>query len=100
MNNIKFIDYRPVDGQNYLGIATVLIEDKIYLRYRLVLNKKTGGKFLSPASLKVNETTYTESFALDSRILDEKIKEIIMQHVPSVNGHIPSETDDFSEVPF
>lgn len=79
MNNVKFIDYKPTPGEKHLGIATVLINDIVYLRYKIVTGKN-GGFFPNAASYRFSEfgvETYLPAFVIESNFLKEQVEQAI-----------------------
>jgi hypothetical protein len=74
---IEFLDYTPTPTEKHLGIASVMIDDIIVLKYKIVPGKQDKGFYIQTSSLKTSETDYTPSFIVDSRKDEESIKETI-----------------------
>ena len=78
--NIKFIEFKKVFGEKHFGIASVILDDKIMLRYRIVPGKDGKGFYCKPASHKIGEN-YVDSFEIDSNFLKNAIDSTIRDHV-------------------
>ena len=69
--NIKFIDFKKVFGEKYFGIAAIVLDDKIMLRY------------------KVGDD-YIDAFEIDSNFTKSAIDQVIRDHVkPLLDDGIP-----------
>ncbi len=86
MNNFEFLQYDPVVGEKFLGIATVRAWGRIILRYKIVPGKEGKGFFASTASIK-NGERYESAFMLDSNYENQLLQALIKDKVSSVlNG--------------
>jgi hypothetical protein len=80
---MEFISYQAVQGQKYLGIATVNYNG-VMLRFKIVSNKDGTGYFPAAASYNVGsegQDRYIAAFAVDSNTQGEILKELIMERV-------------------
>lgn len=96
---IKFIEFIETHGEKHLGIATISIENTIYMRYKVLANQK-GGYFLAPPSYRIkkqndnnSEDSYIAAFVVDSNFLKEKIENLIRENVKNYFNNI-------NEIPF
>jgi hypothetical protein len=83
MKQIDFHSYQEVQGQKYLGIATVNF-DGVMLRYKIVNNKDGTAFFPAAASYNVGSNgvdRYISAFCIDSNMQNEILKELIMKNV-------------------
>jgi len=83
MNQMEFVNFQAVQGQKYLGIATVNFNG-VMLRYKIVSNKDGNGYFPAAASYNVGTEgadRYITAFCLDSNTQNEILKELIMERV-------------------
>lgn len=83
MNQMEFVSFQAVQGQKYLGIATVNFNG-VMLRYKIVSNKDGNGYFPAAASYNVGTEgadRYITAFCLDSNTQNEILKELIMEKV-------------------
>lgn len=83
MNQMEFVNFQAVQGQKYLGIATVNFNG-VMLRYKIVSNKDGNGYFPAAASYNVGTEgadRYITAFCLDSNTQNEILKELIMEKV-------------------
>lgn len=78
--DIKFIDFTRVENEKHLGIATVCLDDKIYLRYKINPGKEGKGFFLKEATYKVDDG-YLPSFIVDSNFTCQKIESIVRENL-------------------
>lgn len=79
---IKFIEFKKVVGEKYLGIATICLDGKIYLRYKVNQGKEGKGYFFKEASYKVGEE-YLPSFVVDSNYTCQKIESVLRENMKS-----------------
>lgn len=87
--NIKFIDFKKVFGEKYFGIASVVLDDKIMLRYKVIPGKEGKGFYMKPASYKIGED-YVDAFEIDSNFTKSAIDQVIRDHVkPMLDDGIP-----------
>ena len=107
--DIKFIEYKMTPGEKHLGIVTILLDDKIFLNYRISEGKDGKGMFPSPASYKITEgglESYIPAFVIDSRRTHDQIMALIRQEIhDSAKPKAPTKTsasvkDDFGDCPF
>lgn len=107
--DIKFIEYKLTPGEKHLGIVTILLDSKIFLRYRISEGKDGKGMFPSAASYKVTEggvDAYLPAFVIDSRMAHEQIMTVIKQGIhDSAQPKAPIKTnasihDEFGDCPF
>lgn len=83
MSQMEFVSYQAVQGQKYLGIATVNFNG-VMLRYKIVSNKDGTGYFPASASYNVGtegQDRYIAAFCIDSNSQNEILKELIMERV-------------------
>jgi hypothetical protein len=83
MNDVKFTDYKATPGEKHLGIATVLINNIIFLRYKIMTGKQ-GGHYPNIASYKITEygtDSYMPAWIIESNMLKEKVHETILSNV-------------------
>lgn len=80
MNNFEFLSYEPVNGEKFLGIATVRAWGKIILRYKIVPTKDGKGIFPASSSIK-NGEKYENSFMIDSNYENQAIIALIKDKV-------------------
>ena len=77
MNQIKFLDYKATPGEKHLGIATILINNVIYFRFKISVGKN-GGYFGNPASYKHTDQygveSYIPAFGCESNMLNEEVQ--------------------------
>ena len=78
--NIKFIEFKKVFGEKHLGIASVILDDKIMLRYRIVPGKDGKGFWCKPPSYKIGDV-YVDAFEIDSNFVKSAIEATIRDHV-------------------
>ena len=86
MNPIEFIAFHETPNEKHMGIATVKLYGKIFLKYKIVPNKDGSGFFPSAPSYKITKDgneVYTPAFLVDSRGEEEEIKELIHSAVKS-----------------
>lgn len=86
---IKLLDYiQTPEDQKCLGVATISMDEKIILRYKVIPKKDGKGFFVAAPSCKVGEE-YQSAFMLANRIEEEEINSMIRK---SVNMHksVPS----------
>ena len=86
MNPIEFISFIETPNEKHLGIATIKLYGKIFIKYKIVPNKDGSGFFPSAPSYKITKDgndIYTPAFLVDSRGEEEEIKEIIHSAVKS-----------------
>ncbi len=83
MNEVKFIEYKITPGEKHLGIVTILINNIIYLRYKMMAGK-SGGTYPNAPSYKVSENgtdSYIPAIVVESNMLNEQIKECIKRNI-------------------
>ena len=83
MNHVKFIEYKQTPGEKHLGIATVLINDIIFIRYKINPGKN-GGYFPNPPSYKTIEygtEIFIPAFVIESNMLKEQVDSCIKSNV-------------------
>lgn len=86
MNPIEFISFTETPNEKHLGIATIKLYGKIFIKYKIVPNKDGSGFFPSAPSYKITKDgndIYTPAFLVDSRGEEEEIKELIHSAVKS-----------------
>ena len=86
MNQIEFISFVETPNEKHLGIATIKLYGKVFLKYKIVPNKDGSGFFCSAPSCKITKDgndIYTPAFLVDSRGEEEEIKELIHTAVKS-----------------
>ena len=77
---IEFLKYTPTPTAKFLGIAEILIEGKLVLRYKLAPGKDGKGIFIQPASYGIdspNGVEYKRCFDWDSNLIKEDIEAMI-----------------------
>jgi hypothetical protein len=83
MNEVKFCEYKVTPGEKHLGIATILVNNIIYIRYKMMAGKN-GGTYPNSPSYKVSENgvdTYIPAIVIESNMLNEQIKECIKSNM-------------------
>ena len=84
MNEIKFIEFKPTPNEKHIGIATVLYDSKIYLRYKISPGK-SGGYYPNCASYKVTDDEgnegYIPAFLIESNMLKEQIESCVKSNI-------------------
>jgi hypothetical protein len=86
MNSVKFYEYKATPNEKHLGIITILVNDIIFLRYK-VMAGKTGGHFPNPPSYKITENgvdTYIPAFIIESNMLKEEVDACIKSNVKRI----------------
>jgi len=79
--NVKFVEFKKIFGEKHLGIASVILDDKILLRYKILPGKDGKGFYPKPGSYKTENGQYVEAFVLDSNFVKETIENVIREHV-------------------
>ena len=83
MKDVKFCDFKPTPNEKHVGIATVLIDNIIFLRYKIT-SGKNGGYFPNAPSYKIVEygqDSYIPGFLIESNMLKEQVESIIRSNV-------------------
>lgn len=83
---IEFVKYINTPQCKFMGLAEVLLDGKILLRYKITAGKDGKGLFPVSASYcieSVEGNTYLPAFLIDSRIIEDEIKALIMQNIKS-----------------
>lgn len=118
MNTVEFVKYKPTPGEKYLGIITIMINNLIFLRYKIAVGKQ-GGFFPNPANYKISEggqDSYISAFGIESNMLNEEVQSCIKSNINRILGtaatqyqaprtaqyQAPSSAPDssFNEIPF
>ena len=97
-NQPKFIKYTPTpnDKYNMLGIAEILVDIPVIIRYKHVKSKDGSGSFFCPPSLStedsLGEKKYMSVFEPDIRkseeeLLQEFIRNEVHKALSQKNGH-------------
>lgn len=84
MGNIEFLNYIPTPNEKHLGIATIRIDKRIILRYKIVPMKEGSGYFPTASSYKITEDgvdRYIPAFILDSNFEKEEVESLIKSNV-------------------
>jgi len=95
--SVEFVDFILTPNDKSIGIATVKLYGKLFMRYKILPNKDASGFFSSPSSFKVNKDgveAFLPSFMIDSRSEENTIKALIHD---SVKRLLPSAKE---EAPF
>lgn len=94
---IKFLKYEETPNDKSKGVATVVYNNNILLRYKVMPGKDGKGIFIVPPSMKINEEFY-DTFTIDSNIAKEEIISIIRKNITKA----PIQTAPFSseDIPF
>ena len=101
MNTVEFKEYRPTPGEKHLGIATILINNLIYLRYKITTGKN-GGYFPNPPSYKVTEygaESYISAFVIESNMLKEQVDACLKTNVNRILANGQHSDSVFSPQP-
>lgn len=100
--NVKFLGFeRSREDEKHLGVATVIYDDKILLRYKVVQTEQ-GGVFVTAPSYKDPGEQWQKWFVIDSNIAQEQIIKIVKENIgnsPSVPASSESPVDD-ETIPF
>ena len=106
---IEFIKYIPTPTAKFLGIAEIMIEGKLVLRYKLAPGKDGKGIFIQPASYGIdspNGVEYKRCFEWDSNLLKDDIESMIRkafnaaQAKPGQSTSVFSKSENEESVPF
>ena len=84
MGNIEFINFIATPNEKHLGIATIRIDRRFMVRYKIAQAKNGNGFFPSAASFKITDDQgerYVSAFMVDSNFEKEEIEEIIKTNV-------------------
>ncbi len=98
MNDVKFIEYKATPGEKHLGIVTILVNNLIYIRYKMTAGKN-GGSFPNPPSYKVSDhgvDSYIPAIVVESNMLNEQIKECIKSNMARMQSSAPTSTPEYS----
>lgn len=90
---IEFVDFKPTPSEDKQhGVATVIYDDKIMLRYKVQKGKDGKGFYLKPATHKVGDD-YIPSFVIDSNFatsaIDNCLRDNLKKYLDSETGFIP-----------
>ena len=83
MNDVKFVKYQETPNEKHFGIMTVMVNNLIYLRYKISPGK-TGGQYANPASYKIVEDgadKYLPCFGFESNMLNEEVQGCIRSNL-------------------
>lgn len=77
---IKFVSFERVVGEKFLGVASVVYDGKIMLRYKVFPAKEGKGVFFSTGSIKKGES-YLPAFEFDSNFLKNDVERCIREYM-------------------
>ena len=84
MSNYEFMNFTKTPTEKHLGIATVRIDKKYIVRFKIVPNKDGNGFFPASASFKIIEDSadkYVPAFMMDSNYEKEELESFIKANV-------------------
>lgn len=82
MKTIEFLSYVETPEEKYMGIATVLYDGAIMLRYKVQQSKEGSGFYVSAPSFKdVVNDEWLEWHSIDSKSQTAAINTVIRNHV-------------------
>lgn len=96
---IEFLKYTPTPTAKFLGIAEIIIEGKLVLRYKVTPGKEGKGLYFLPASIGVDDqgtTNYTPAFEFDSNILKREIDDTIRKNFNAYQAKPAQQASVFS----
>lgn len=82
MNNYEFLSFIKTPQEKHVGIATIRVEKRWILRYKIAQNPKGEGYFTNAPSIKIDDSYYP-AFACDSSYETDEIKKFVLQNVKS-----------------
>jgi hypothetical protein len=96
---LEFLKYTQVQGEKYLGIATIRYEKRFILRFKIQASEK-GGFYAQPASHKIVEfgkDTYVPAFQIDSQYEADEIKTFVLGNVQQYLSQQPQPQQIFGQ---
>lgn len=98
--NIKFLGFeKSREDEKHLGIATIVYEDRILLRYK-VIQADNGGIFISAPSFKDTSDQWQKWFLIDSNIAQEYISKLIKENISGSAVKAKDDSFGHTQVPF
>lgn len=92
----EFLGYEAVEGEKFLGIATIRAWGKIILKYKVAPGKDGHGFFCSEASIKngtdlsTGKDNFEKCWMLESNYENELLKKFLRSHVNPYETTKPS----------
>lgn len=92
----EFLGYEAVEGEKFLGIATIRAWGKIILKYKVTPGKDGHGFFCSEASIKngidisTGKDNFERCWMLESNYENELLKKFLKAHVNPYENAKPS----------
>lgn len=104
---IEVTKYLHTPGAKFLGLADVLLDEKILLRFKIVEGKGGKGSYPVAASYCVETTEgniFYPAFMIDSRIIQEEIDSQIRKKIAATKGtpkaKVSHEPEPDDQIPF
>lgn len=102
---VKFVEFIPTPNEKHVGIATISLDDKIFLRFKVKARDGKPGYYAFPFSTKISSLegdTYVSAFTIDSNFMKEQIDKEISRNVTNYFiNNTPTQKSVFEEsLPF
>lgn len=95
---IQFIDFKEAHNEKHVGIATISLDGKIYLRFKVLPRKEGPGYYCVTNSFKISDDEYLPAFVIDSNYMKEQID---LEIKKNVEDFFAKKTSVFGEdIPF